>query len=170
MNILKLNMANLQRRQVLPCFSKCGQVQWVLWFICELGHHCFGWMPNQMCLETNAEWKPFIEVFIYKITLVFEKSPILHLKMYILTQLYIVLHPGITHWGLGDVRKFLKIIHSDAIFSSDISHIFREIARRRLPKKSCQHWFRLWLGAVRQQVITWANVDQGLCRHAIWCH
>ena len=29
----------------------------------------------------------------------------------------------------------------------------------------CQHWFRLWLGAVRQQAITWANVDQCLCRH-----
>ena len=23
-----------------------------------------------------------------------------------------------------------------------------------------QHWFRWWLGAVRQQTITWANVDQ----------
>ena len=28
-----------------------------------------------------------------------------------------------------------------------------------------QHWFRLWLGAVRQQAITWANVDLDLCRH-----
>ena len=28
-----------------------------------------------------------------------------------------------------------------------------------------QHWFRQWLGAVRQQAITWANVDQDLCRH-----
>ena len=26
-----------------------------------------------------------------------------------------------------------------------------------------QHWFRQWLGAVRQQAITLANVD--LCRH-----
>ena len=26
-----------------------------------------------------------------------------------------------------------------------------------------QHWFRLWLGAVRQQAITWANVDPVLC-------
>ena len=24
----------------------------------------------------------------------------------------------------------------------------------------CQHWFRLWLGATRQQGITWTNVDQ----------
>ena len=28
-----------------------------------------------------------------------------------------------------------------------------------------QHWFRQWLGAVRQQAITWANVDPDLCRH-----
>ena len=28
-----------------------------------------------------------------------------------------------------------------------------------------QHWFRLWLGALRQQAITWVNVDQVLCRH-----
>ena len=27
-----------------------------------------------------------------------------------------------------------------------------------------QHWFRWWLGAVRQQAITWANVDRDLCR------
>ena len=30
-----------------------------------------------------------------------------------------------------------------------------------------QHWFRLWLGAVRQQAITWTSVDSGLCHH-IW--
>ena len=28
-----------------------------------------------------------------------------------------------------------------------------------------QHWFRQWLGAVRQQAITWAKVDPDLCRH-----
>ena len=28
-----------------------------------------------------------------------------------------------------------------------------------------QHWCRWWLGAVRQQAITWANVDPVLCRH-----
>ena len=27
-----------------------------------------------------------------------------------------------------------------------------------------QHWFRWWLGAVRQQAITWAHVDPDLCR------
>ena len=28
----------------------------------------------------------------------------------------------------------------------------------------CQHWFRKWPGAVRQQAITWASVDPDLCR------
>ena len=28
-----------------------------------------------------------------------------------------------------------------------------------------QHWIRWWLGAIRQQAITWANVDLEL-----WCH
>ena len=29
----------------------------------------------------------------------------------------------------------------------------------KVEHQSCQHWFRLWLGAVRQQAITWTNVD-----------
>ena len=28
-----------------------------------------------------------------------------------------------------------------------------------------QHWFRSWFGAVKQQVITWANVDPVFCCH-----
>ena len=28
-----------------------------------------------------------------------------------------------------------------------------------------QHWFRCWLGAIKQQAITWANADQDLCHH-----
>ena len=43
----------------------------------------------------------------------------------------------------------------------------------KLPSDECnwillmisQHWFRSWLGVVRQQAITWANVDSDLCRH-----
>ena len=27
-----------------------------------------------------------------------------------------------------------------------------------------QHWFRWWLGVIRQQAITWTNVDPDLCR------
>ena len=28
-----------------------------------------------------------------------------------------------------------------------------------------QHWFKQWLGATKQQVITYANVDLDLCHH-----
>ena len=31
-----------------------------------------------------------------------------------------------------------------------------------------QHWSRWWLGAVRQQAITWTSVDQDLQRHMAW--
>ena len=31
----------------------------------------------------------------------------------------------------------------------------------------CQHWFREWLGAIRQQAIAWANVDPDLCRNMV---
>ena len=30
-----------------------------------------------------------------------------------------------------------------------------------------KYWFRKWLGAIRQQAITWANVDLVLCRHMV---
>ena len=43
----------------------------------------------------------------------------------------------------------------------------------KLPSDEChrtlliigQHWFRWWLGAVRHQATTWANVDTYLCCH-----
>ena len=37
-------------------------------------------------------------------------------------------------------------------------------AREASPMRT-QHWFRQWLGAIRQQAITWANVDTDLCCH-----
>ena len=48
-----------------------------------------------------------------------------------------------------------------------------EVSFARLPSDEChwtllmisQHWFRYWLGAVRQQAITWANVDSDPWRH-----
>ena len=33
--------------------------------------------------------------------------------------------------------------------------------------KICQHWFRDWLGAVKPQAISWANVDLILCCHLV---
>ena len=48
-----------------------------------------------------------------------------------------------------------------------------DVSLVKLPSDECnwilpmisQHWFRWWLGAVRQQAITWVNVDPDLCRH-----
>ena len=48
-----------------------------------------------------------------------------------------------------------------------------EVSPVNLPSDEChstlliisQHWFRLWLDAIRQQSTTWANVDPDLCRH-----
>ena len=37
----------------------------------------------------------------------------------------------------------------------------------RTPLKMSQYWFRLWLGAIRQQAITWANADPDLCPHMV---
>ena len=36
---------------------------------------------------------------------------------------------------------------------------------RRTLLMTCQHWFRWWLSAFRQQTITWTNVDPDLCCH-----
>ena len=46
-------------------------------------------------------------------------------------------------------------------------HIFCEIALGCMPIISSQHWFRYWLGAVRQQAIIWANVDPFVCHHMV---
>ena len=50
-----------------------------------------------------------------------------------------------------------------------------EVSLVNLPLDECystllmisQHWFRWWLSAVRQQAITWVNVDPDLCRHMV---
>ena len=33
--------------------------------------------------------------------------------------------------------------------------------------KICQHWYREWLGAVKPQAISWANVDLIICCHLV---
>ena len=40
-----------------------------------------------------------------------------------------------------------------------------DVYQRALLMIRSQHWFRYWIGAVRQQAITWANVDPDL-----YCH
>ena len=45
-----------------------------------------------------------------------------------------------------------------------IYFIFIKIAPQRLAKNYKQHVFGLWLGAVKEQALTWAKVDPDLCR------
>ena len=70
----------------------------------------------------------------------------------------------------------LALGNLDAILKMEFSILFYWLVSSGLlmmiPSDEChrtlliisQHWFRLWLGAVRQQAITRANVDPDLCR------
>ena len=77
----------------------------------------------------------------------------------------------LTHRPLGDLNEFLdQIIFQQGfvIEGWDISH---EIALRwmslDLTDKSTLVQVVAWLGAVRQQTITWANVDQDLSPYGV---
>ena len=63
------------------------------------------------------------------------------------------------------MSKNPTIIHFQLQFLPLCPLIFLRHWSGWISRLSCQHWFRLWLGANGQQAITWANVDQGLCRH-----
>ena len=75
-------------------------------------------------------------------------------------------HQCLTQWPLGDAKQNKGKQFSNANFYKCIFvlHTYKTGLGWR-PAFSRQHLFRLWLGAVRQQAITWVNVDQGLCRH-----
>ena len=74
-------------------------------------------------------------------------------------EIWLLLYMLLIHWFLGDgcgnnfKSMILKLGHS----------LSDECYRNSLMKS--QHWFRLWLGAIRQQAITLANVDPHLCCH-----
>ena len=59
----------------------------------------------------------------------------------------------------------LKVVHVHVIFKLrsmiDILSIWCEM-ETKASLMICQHWFRQWLGANRQQAITWTNVDPDL--------
>ena len=64
-------------------------------------------------------------------------------------------------------QEFKKIIFQTHFMNWYLEYFF-EISLRWVPRNQLmirQHWFRQWLVAIRQQAITWANVDQGLCHH-----
>ena len=73
----------------------------------------------------------------------------------------------LTHWPLGDLDAILKMEFSILFYwlvSSDNLMIMPSDECHRTLLMISQHWFRWWLGAVRQQTITWANVDSVSCR------
>ena len=74
----------------------------------------------------------------------------------------------LTHWPLGDVAIILKLYPSNSchgLNSCAISVKLLSGACQRTLLIISQNWVRQWLGTVRQQAITWANVDSDLCRH-----
>ena len=68
----------------------------------------------------------------------------------------------LTHWPLASVKKCLQKWSSNANFGQVYQMIFLCIWKPMFPS---QQWSGLWLGAVRQQTITWTIVDQDPCRH-----
>ena len=74
---------------------------------------------------------------------------------------------SLTHWPLGDLDAILKLQFLILSYWLVSSH------QLKMPWDECQwtsaminqHWFRKWLGAIRQQAITWSNVDLVPCRH-----
>ena len=79
--------------------------------------------------------------------------------------------PGVnefTHWPLGDPNKIL-----DNQFQNKFQWLMARASVEKQSSNECyrtlemisQHWSRWWLGAIRQQAITWANADSELCCH-----
>ena len=79
-------------------------------------------------------------------------------------------HQGLTHWSLGDFNETLG-----KCFSSLFYWLMAVVSLVKLPSSEyhwtlvviSKHWFRSWLGAIRQQAITWTNIDPDLCHHMV---
>ena len=75
--------------------------------------------------------------------------------------------PGeLTHCPLGGVAMISNVEISNTTWGL-ISWVFKQTLEwmSRISWMVSQHWFRYCLSAIRQQVITWASVDQDLWRH-----
>ena len=74
----------------------------------------------------------------------------------------------LTHWPLWDLNVILKILPPILLYwlvSSNLLMIMWSDGCHRTLLMISQHWFRQWLGVVRQQAITWTRVDQDLQCH-----
>ena len=74
----------------------------------------------------------------------------------------------LTHWPLGDVAIILELSFWNSLcrivdWALTMKLLTSKCYRTLLMK--CHHWFRWWLGAVRQQAINWTNIDHDLCHH-----
>ena len=82
-------------------------------------------------------------------------------------------NPGVTYdllvGNIGGTYDLADQLPSDREFGH-----FSVVSQSQVPREfgvnlallmMNQHWFRLWLGAVRLQTIAWANVAPDLCHH-----
>ena len=80
------------------------------------------------------------------------------------------LRQRLIHWGLNKMATIFQTIFLNA-FSWMKSFVFwlrfhlRLLLRVKMTIRYMYHWFRNWLGAIRQEAITWTNVFQYL-----YCH
>ena len=123
------------------------RVAFVLWLKC--------------CLSLRSWWRDYQTCTLYP----FCKSPYLIWRWH---ARYLASHCKLTHWPLGDLDSLWKVLFSILFYWLVSSHLLTI-----MPSDEChgtylkisQNWFRQWLGAIRQQVITWANVDPDLRHH-----
>ena len=75
----------------------------------------------------------------------------------------------LTQWPLRDMAVILQVWISNPLYrivaGSLVKLFWGECHWTSL--MTSQHWSWQWLGAVRQQAITWTNVDQDLCGHMV---
>ena len=74
-------------------------------------------------------------------------------------------HNKLTHWPLRDVAAILKLKFSNSLYES-ISWVLpaKLLGMHQTPINGKS---RLWLGAIRQQAVTWVNIDQDLYHHML---
>ena len=75
-----------------------------------------------------------------------------------------------THWPMENVVVVRNVCFSNSLYR--VVHVswalaVKLLSWRRMPQTlmCSQHWIRQGIGAVRQQAITWANVDPDLWHH-----
>ena len=79
-------------------------------------------------------------------------------------------HRALTYWPLTDMVINLKYSFKTQVYGLMSWALLIELTLsecHRTPLLISQYWFRSWLGAVRQQAITWANIDPDPCHQMV---